>query len=165
MRACTLLLLLTAMAACRPEPVTPDPIPPFTGTSPTDFNGAALGDPDTSDWRLDDAWFPAEAALFPAGPTATCPSPSGAAVFPAYPNPCGDVLSLAFISPSNALWDMVLVDGDLEPLRRIESFAASPGTNNLQFDLSPFPADTLRLYYRMRLDGCVLRGHGDVVRN
>lgn len=167
MLARILLPFLLAFGACRPEPVTPDsdPIPTFTGISPTDFNGAPLGDPDTSDWRLDDVWIPAETALFPSAPAATCTASAGFSVYPAYPNPCGDVVALTFLSQPNALWDLVLVDGDLKPLRNILAFSATQGANNLQFDLSAFPSDTLRLYYRVRFNDCLLRGHGDLLKN
>lgn len=161
-----LLILLATAASCRPEPMAPEPepTPAFSGISPTDFNGAALGDPDTTDWRLDDAWLPAEAALFPGANTPLCASPEGFTIYPAYPNPCGDVLGLGFVSQPQALWDFVLVDEKLVPLRRIESFAAATGPNSIQIDLSSFPKDTLRLYYRIRSEACVLRGHGDILR-
>ncbi len=144
-----------------PEPA---PIPSFQGITFTDPNGAFLGDPDTTDWRLDEVWLPAEAALFPSANTPLCASAEGFAIYPAYPNPCGDVLGFGFVSASNAILDLVLVDEKLVPLRRVEGYATVPGANNLQLDLAGFPIDTLRLYYRIRTGSCVLRGYGDILR-
>lgn len=173
---CALLSAMLFFAACDQDTVVPTPPEPepepepeiiyFTGVSLTDENGQAMSSPDTTDWRLDDEWTAAEKALFPAAPENTCAAADSMSLWPAYPNPAGNVLGLSLNSQAGKQWDFRLVDQDLNPVLSLDGYTATGGSNSFHLNLSSVTVkDTLRLYYQVQLNnGCTLRGHGDLIR-
>lgn len=135
--------------------------PTFTGFSLTDDNGQALSNPDTTDWRVDDSWEQVEKGLFDLPELPLC-SGDGA-VSPAFPNPCGSVLSFRFISTANTTGYFRVVDKDFNVLIESDSVPFEAGPKIISLNFSTVVADTVRLYYRIVNGNCEYRGHGDVL--
>jgi hypothetical protein len=133
----------------------------FTGITPTDPNGLALGDPDPTDWRFDDEWTEQEAALFPEEPTfALGCMPNINYEIMAFPNPSNGIFSLLFQKESTTQVELRLVNEDFNTLISIDEVAQ----DIIQLNAGTFGIkDTVRLYYRFIEGNCEYRGPGDIV--
>lgn len=160
------LSLLIFLVACQQEPpVEPTPVPRlyFRGISMTDHNGLSLNEEDSTDWRVDDTWLEQELGLFPPNSYSMCLHDGLIRVYPAFPNPVGTVLGLYFVSKANLKWTFNLVDEQLVS-RQLLVHTAVEGVNSIQLDVSSIvEKDTFRLYYEALDQGCVYRGHGDLL--
>ena len=160
------LLFVLLLPACQPEPpVEPAPVSRlyFRGISMTDENGLALNEEDSTDWRVDDTWIEQELGLFPSNPYSICFHDGLIRVYPAFPNPVRNDLGLYFVSKANLRWTFNLVDEDLVS-RQIAVHTAVEGVNSIHLDVrSITEKDTFRLYYEALDQGCVYRGHGDIL--
>lgn len=160
------LSLLIFLVACQQEPpVEPTPVPRlyFRGISMTDHNGLSLNEEDSTDWRVDDTWLEQELGLFPPNSYSMCLHDGLIRVYPAFPNPVENVLGLYFVSKANLKWTFNLVDEQLVS-RQLLVHTAVEGVNSIQLDVSSIvEKDTFRLYYEALDQGCVYRGHGDLL--
>lgn len=129
----------------------------------TDDNGLPLNEEDSTDWRVDDTWLDWELGLFLANSFDICLHDGLVRVYPAFPNPVRDVLGLYFMSRGNMKWTFNLVDEDLVS-KQVLVYSAVEGVNSIQLDVRTImEKDTFRLYYEVLDQGCVYRGHGDII--
>lgn len=157
--------MLAFVLACTPDEPKPVGDPPkiyFTGISPVDENGQALGNADVTDWRTDDDWSASEIALFPSTTLLTC-GPSDSVQVYQFPNPCQEVFALGFRTQQGTTWRFRIVDESFHLLREYDWIGPMPNYNQIQFKTEGFPKDTVRVYYQAEKPGCLWRGHGDVL--
>jgi hypothetical protein len=148
------------------EPEIPATIS-FNGISPVDVQGAPVAAPDPTDWKLTDGWTSTEENLFGTEQLALCSPNPDFEVFPAYPNPCMDILSLSLKAVPQYSLDLRLVDSEYTLLFLLNNLALDT-ISAFQIDLNQAQAssgDTLRLYYRIRGEDCQFQGHGDILFN
>jgi hypothetical protein len=156
--------LLLLFFACNKN--TEDDTPPespgiiqFKGITSTDENGQIIGNPDTTDWRIDDVWSEEEASLFSSSFDTNC-TPSYDYQIGVFPNPCNNVFSVFSDQSENTVLEVRLVTDQLQTL--LSDNDLQEGVVQLilfDYDIQ----DTARLYYRFIEDNCEFRGHGDIV--
>jgi len=132
--------------------------------TPTDANGALLGNPDETDWTLDEEWPETIQDLFEDYDSYehTCPTPSDLIIFPAYPNPGTGVFSIAMQRPSDSTCDFIMVDQFGSSLLEILNISGNNIPINTE-QIVPEQDSFVRVYYLLRtIDNCAYRGHGDV---
>jgi|GEM_PF-1610955 len=132
--------------------------------TPTDANGALLGNPDETDWTLDEEWPEIIQDLFEDYNSYehTCPASNDLIIYPAYPNPGSGVFSISMERPTDSTFDLLLVN----------QFGAILGEslditgNNISISteqLVPEQDSFVRVYYRLTtIDNCAFLGHGDI---
>lgn len=166
--ALTCLFLATlAFFSCKKEqqPDTPVGKIEFKGITMVDENGQALSSPDPDDWAWDATWRKEEKELFPGLENVpSCYPDEEIKVFPAYANPCNSSFTLTLNHEAETYWLFRLVDKDFNVLRLVDSVPFELGYNSIAFQLGEIPNDTLRLYYMAARQGCVFRGHGDILK-
>lgn len=160
-----LLPLAAFFFACKDDEPTGNPNSKiyFTGISRIDDNGSPTAFPDTTDWRSDDEWLKQESDLFATSQPFMCGSTDSAQIYAASPNPCKNKFWIGFHTGTNVIWRFRLVDEDFNLLDSLDWTHPSLGYNAINWDVSSFPRDTVRLYYQIEKQGCMLRGHGDIL--
>lgn len=164
----SILCLCLSHLACdgdgTPMP-NPEPAIDARSITETDANGTLTGSVDETDWTLSDEWNSRAITLFPSygDYSFDCSSMPAVGLFPAYPNPCGDVL--IFHADATPMWkvDLRIVNEDETALLSIDdqpvmSLAIDITSATTQMDTF------VRLYYLFHQDDddCALKGHGDV---
>lgn len=136
-------------------------LPAFTGITMTDENGLPLNAPDTTDWRVGDAWEQVENGLFDLAELPLCSGNAEAS--PGFPNPCGNAMHFRFVSPANAAGYFRVVDKDFNVLVEADSIPFEAGAKTISLNFSAVSPGTVRLYYRLVSGTCEYRGHGDIL--
>ncbi len=135
----------------------------FSGISRVDYDGSATASSDTTDWRSDDQWVKQESDLFATSQPFLCGSTDSIEIYAAQPNPCTDRTIIHFFTGSDAVWRFRFVDENFNLLDSLDWQNPVPGYNAIIWDTDSFPKDTVRLYYQIEKQGCMLRGHGDIL--
>jgi hypothetical protein len=64
---------------------------------------------------------------------------------------------------SNITWRFRLVDEDFNLLDSLDWHNPPVWYNSIVWEMDSFPRDTVRLYYQIEKQGCMMRGHGDIL--
>lgn len=164
------LLLISFSSACSDDEETPSTPAPtgkvsFNGISPVDEQGAPIAAPDPTDWNLSDSWSSTEKELFSDNQLPLCKPNADFEVFPAFPNPCRNILNVQLTAMPQYSLDLRLVDNEYTLFFFLDNLPLDT-LSAFQLDLSQVQAtsgDTLRLYYRIRGEDCQFQGHGDIL--
>lgn len=159
------LLIAALFSACEDTEPEANPTPKiyFTGISRIDQNGSPTAFPDTTDWRSDGHWIEQESDLFATAQPLLCSSTDSAEIYAASPNPAKGQFIVGLFTGSNVTWRFRLVDEDFKLLDSIDWYNLNPWYNAITWNTDSFPRDTIRLYYQIEKQGCMLRGHGDIL--
>lgn len=147
------------------ETPLPDTLPePIEGIIMTDINGALIGGSDSTDWMLDLDWVPQEENIFQESNLPLCDI-SNEQFYPAYPNPCLDIIYLALSNFPTSAIEVAIVD----TLFSVEAqFTADidPTSSGFAIDVTGLePNNIYRIYYRISDSDCEYRGFGDFIKN
>ncbi|MFN0187292.1 MAG: hypothetical protein ACKVQV_01175 [Bacteroidia bacterium] len=142
----------------------------INGITFTDVNGNYISTIDHSDWKTMDLFSSSISALFSFNDTINYNSAdtSSITVFPAYPNPTNQLLSLVLNSTQATVMKFVIVDS-AQVVRFYGAKALIPGNNALYFD---FQDSTLALNSKYRMfyrfyhspNNFYKSGHGDILK-
>ncbi len=132
--------------------------------TPTDANGALLGNPDNTDWTLDEEWSGVIESLFDDHDDYDydCSLANDINIYPAYPNPGNGIFSLSMQIPEDSKVSFEFVNKYATSLNEINDITSGPLTINAQ-QFVPDQDSFVRVYYLLSTsDNCGFRGHGDI---
>lgn len=142
----------------------------IVGITYTDVNGNNFSTIDPTDWNIIDWFSPSIGSLFSFPDTLNY---SGAdtstiSLYPAFPNPTNQILTLIVNSTQPTVMKVVVVDS-LQTVRFRHAFSLIPGSNALQYDFqdSTLPLNSkYRMYYRFyhAQNNFYKSGHGDILK-
>jgi hypothetical protein len=146
-----------------------EPIPTFSGITERDVFGSPMTNtPDPDDWNYNDHWTNRERALFGSSNSSLCADTLASATCLAFPNPCGNILSM-YVYGNNPAQTIALriVNQKYEVLVSKDNIPTSGGIGGVfDLDVSSIPKHQIvRVYYKISGNGCAYHGHGDVQMN
>lgn len=161
----TIIVVMSVLFSCDKD--AENGIPEFTGITSTDQNAVIIGGVDTTDWRENETWLQIEKDLFSdfSSLSFNYTSDSTMMVYPAFPNPCSDILNLNYQKDSSVELQLRIVDEDfnlLFSLNSIYSDAISVSLNDINNLNSGVK---FRVYYIFKQGNtCIAKGHGDCMK-
>lgn len=132
--------------------------------TPTEANGALLGNPDVTDWTLNDVWPEVIENLFEdySDYDFSCTPNNDLTVFPAYPNPGNGIFSIIVQKPAEAKVSFEFVNQygtALNEIKGVTEFPVTIAANQFVPEQDSF----VRVYYIVSTsDNCGFKGHGDI---
>ncbi|SDY52726.1 hypothetical protein [Hymenobacter psychrophilus] len=173
------LIIIACLSTCQKQDATPTPVPapapvidfgPNGGITQRDAIGYPQGDPDPTDWTLDDSWNQQEQDLFKElGFNLNTMAISGvkaSRVF-AWPNPVGvGQVRVNFESNNPVALSFVVVDAKYRAVLPLQTSPNLSPYRQYLLDVSGSTFQQGKLYrlYYVLYDGKVLhyKGHGDI---